>query len=113
MTKKKVEVIEEVEETAPIEPVVALPVVVKFREELKISDVIERYKDDAATARGVSRVVVEWDLVDPYTGDPLPLPEPDTSEWYHQISYGRFMGVLGAWKERRDAEIPKVSGEQS
>ena len=86
---------------------------VTFRKELKISDVIEWYENDDEMAHALSRVMVEWDLKDPYTGEDIPLPEFDTGEWYRAITFEQFTELIDAWVERRDAVLPNPKGEQS
>jgi len=86
---------------------------IKFKKSIKIGDIIEPYVDDKAVACVISRLVEEWDIVDAYTGEPIPLPEHDTWEWYKDITFEVFQELYDALVERLNATVPKASGEQS
>jgi len=86
---------------------------IEFKKQLKIRDVLESYDNDEEMARAISRLVEKWDLKDPYTDEPIDLPEPDTSEWYKEVSFEQFTDLIDAWIEHRGNALPKTSGEQS
>jgi hypothetical protein len=86
---------------------------VEFKKQLIIGDVIQPVKTDVEMACAISRVVVSWDIKHAYTKEPIPIPEPDTADWYRQLTYEQFTELIDAWIARRDEALPKVSGEES
>ena len=88
---------------------------VVFKKQLKVRDVIERYEKDMDVARAISRNIEEWDLTDSDTGEAIPLPEPDTPDWYLEILWSEWIELVDLWSDHRRGilDLPSPKGERS
>jgi len=75
---------------------------VTFTPQIKVKDlVVTRWETDAAFAQFISRFIAGWDLKDAYTGEPLPLPEAGTAEWFSELTFPEQLELMRQWGEFR------------
>jgi hypothetical protein len=85
----------------------------KFRDQLKVRDVITFYHKDVEMAEAISRNLEAWNLVDIDTGEPLPLPEPGTDTWFLDLGWDDWLALAASWGEWRTRNLPKPSASPS